>query len=214
MEYSKVRPRQVPIKLLLESDPNEESILSYLTDAWCFVAKYEGEIVGACIAKSAGKNTAEIMNVAIYPDMQLKNIDSDLLKYTLNDLANENIYRVELGTGTFGYQLNFYQRLGFRVDKAIKDHFLRSDPEPIFENGIRLKDLLGLYFELLNDLVNDNQYRVELGTGTFGYQLTFYQRLGYRADKVIKDHFLVNDPEPVFANNVQLTDMLRLYAEY
>ncbi|KZN45517.1 hypothetical protein N482_14865 [Pseudoalteromonas luteoviolacea NCIMB 1942] len=30
--------------------------------------------------------------------------------------------RVELGTGTFGYQLTYYQRLGFRVESVEVDY--------------------------------------------------------------------------------------------
>jgi hypothetical protein len=70
------------------------------------------------------------------------------LKFALTELANKKVNRVELGTGTFGYQLAYYQRIGFRVESVLKDHFLANYPEPIFENGIQLKDMLRLYIEL------------------------------------------------------------------
>ncbi|SKA64261.1 hypothetical protein SAMN02745132_03842 [Enterovibrio nigricans DSM 22720] len=63
-------------------------------------------------------------------------------------LRQKGIRRIELGTGSFGYQLTYYQRLGFRVDRIIKNHFLDNYAEPICENGIQHKDMLRLYLEL------------------------------------------------------------------
>lgn len=54
---------------------------------------------------------------------------------------------------------------------------------------------------------------LEVGTGIFGYQLTFYQRQGFRVDCIDKGFFLKNYPEPIFENGVQHKDMLRLTLE-
>lgn len=147
MEYLEVESTEIPIQLLLEADPSEQSIRSYLSDSWCYVAKNNGQIVGACIAKLICASTAEIFNIAVYPDHQQQGIGSGLIRLALNELANKKIHRVELGTGTFGYQLTYYQRIGFRVDSVVKEHFLANYPEPIFENGIQHKDMLRLYIE-------------------------------------------------------------------
>ena len=148
MEYSEVGSTEIPIQLLLEADPSEQSIRSYLNESWCYVAKNDGQIVGVCIAKLTNDNTAEIFNVAVYPDFQQQGIGSGVLKFALNELVNKKVNRVELGTGTFGYQLAYYQRIGFRVESVLKDHFLTNYSKPIFENGIQLKDMLRLYIEL------------------------------------------------------------------
>ena len=63
----------------------------------------------------------------------------------LSQLPSKGINRVELGTGTFGYQLIYYQRLGFRVESVVKDYFLRHYSESIYENGIQHQDSLRLY---------------------------------------------------------------------
>lgn len=67
-----------------------------------------------------------------------------------------------------------------------------------------------LNFVLL-ELKEHNFKRVELGTGCFGYQLTYYQRAGFRVDSVSKDHFLHHYSEAVFEHGIQHKDMLRLY---
>lgn len=51
---------------------------------------------------------------------------------------------LKVGTGTFGYQLAFYQRHGFRVSRIDPDHFVTHYPEPLFEDGIQLRDMLRL----------------------------------------------------------------------
>lgn len=134
--------------LLLEADPSLQSIQSYLDGAWCFVARMDDETAGACIARTLAPDSAEIYNIAVQPQLQQRGIGSGLLKYVLAELAAKGIRRVELGTGAFGHQLTYYQRLGFRVEAVWKDHFLEHYPEPVMENGIQHKDMLRLAIEL------------------------------------------------------------------
>ena len=71
-----------------------------------------------------------------------------MLRHILEQLKESDVKSVELGTGSFGYQLTFYQQFGFRVDSIHKDHFIDNYDEPIFENGIQLKDMLRLVLKL------------------------------------------------------------------
>lgn len=148
MDFKQIDSSEVPLSLLLEADPSEQSIVSYLPNSWCFVAVEQSQIVGVCVVKPLSSTLAEIYNLAVFPAQQAKGIGSKLLKFVLSELPCKGINRVELGTGTFGYQLTYYQRAGFRVDSVLKDHFLQNYPEPIFENGIQHKDMLRLYIEL------------------------------------------------------------------
>ena len=148
MLHAELEASEIPISLLLEGDPSEQSVYSYLGGSWCFAAILEGLVVGACIVEAVSRGTAEIRNVSVKPEFQKKGIGSELLRFVLSDLAAKGIRRVELGTGTFGYQLAYYQRLGFRVDSVVKNHYLLNYPEPIYEIGIRHRDQLRLYIEL------------------------------------------------------------------
>lgn len=146
MSYLEViNAREISIELLFEADPFEQGIASYLNGAWCFAAKRDGKIIGVCVAKAISDSTAEIFNIAVYPKFQQQGVGSDLLRFSLGELKNRKMQRVELSTGTFGYQLTYYQRHGFRVDRVVKNHFLDNYPEPIFENGIQHQDALRLY---------------------------------------------------------------------
>ncbi|MDO6684569.1 GNAT family N-acetyltransferase [Agarivorans sp. 3_MG-2023] len=148
MVYLEIDSSQIPLDLLLEADPSEASISSYLSDSWCFTALDKGQAFGVCVVKPQRFALAEIYNVAVSPSHQGKGIGTKLLEFVLSQLPNKGVKRVELGTGTFGYQLIYYQRLGFRVDAIIKDHFLLNYSAPIFENGIQHKDMLRLYLQL------------------------------------------------------------------
>ncbi|MEZ8131437.1 GNAT family N-acetyltransferase [Enterovibrio norvegicus] len=145
MKYIEAKSSDIPLDLLLEADPSEASISSYLSDSWCFTASDNARILAACVVKPLNDGLAEIYNVSVYPEYQGQGIGSALLTFVLSQLPNKGVTRVELGTGTFGYQLTYYQRLGFRVDSVVKDHFLRNYPEPIFEHGIQHQDMLRLY---------------------------------------------------------------------
>ena len=149
MNFCTVQPSEIPLSLLLEADPSEAMIQSYLPESLCFAAKDNRQhIVAASVVKAISSQQAELLNIAVKPELQAKGIGSKLLKLTLAQLKERGFHRVELGTGTFGYQLTFYQRLGFRVDVVIKDHFINHYAESIYENRIQHKDMLRLSITL------------------------------------------------------------------
>ncbi len=119
-----------------------------MEDSLCYVAVFQKEIVGVCVLKPIDKFKVELFNIAVLPEKQKSGIGSQLLQFVIDRLKEKKIESVKLGTGTFGYQLSFYQRYGFRVDSICKDHFINNYSEPIFENGIQLKDMLRLILKL------------------------------------------------------------------
>ena len=148
IEIKEISSDLVPRELLLEADPSIDHVNQYLKDSLCYVAVFKKEIVGVCILKPIDKYKIELFNIAVLPEKQKSGIGSQLLQFVLDCLKKTKYESVELGTGTFGYQLSFYQRYGFRVDSISKDHFINNYDEPIFENGIQLKDMLRLTLRL------------------------------------------------------------------
>jgi len=133
-----------PLELLLLADPSEEKIRSYLSGSKCFVASMGAELVGACVVQPLGNDTHELMSIAVHPDNQQRGYGTALLKWVIEFYRNAGARQLEVGTGTFGYQLAFYQRQGFRVTSIDHDFFIKNYPEPIFEDGIQLFDMLRL----------------------------------------------------------------------
>lgn len=144
MEIQEVPYAKAPIELLLEADPSVEKIKAYLPNSRCFVAMLRGKPVGAYVVQPIAPEVYELMNIAVAPEYQQKGIGSRLLKHAVATVHDIGARRLELGTGTFGYQLAWYQREEFRVFAVEKDFFLVNYEEPIYEDGIQLKDMLRL----------------------------------------------------------------------
>jgi ribosomal protein S18 acetylase RimI-like enzyme len=135
------------MELLLLADPSEDKVRGYLPDSDCFVACDNGAVVGACVVQPLGDGVHELMSIAVQPSRQQRGYGSALLGWVIGFFREAGARRIEVGTGTFGYQLAFYQRHGFRVTAIDRDFFVNNYPEPIFEDGIQLFDMLRLTLE-------------------------------------------------------------------
>lgn len=142
-----VASTDVPMALLLEADPNEAKVLSYLPEGLCYVAKEAEAIVGVYVLVQISATTVELMNIAVEPICQGWGIGTQLLHHAIQMARQKGTLRLEVGTGTFGYQQAFYQRAGFRVIGVERDFFLDNYTEPIWENGLQHKDMLRLAIE-------------------------------------------------------------------
>lgn len=151
MRIDEVPPSEIPMDLLLLADPSEKAIKAYLNQSRCFVAYANGVVVGACVFKPIGAGRLELMNIAVFPSNQQSGIGTRLLENVIDKVKESGAKGLEVGTGSFGYQLTFYQRQGFRVSRIDKDFFLKNYPEPIVENGVQHKDMLRLTLEFCDD---------------------------------------------------------------
>ena len=133
-----------PMALLLLADPSEDKIRSYLSGSRCFVASSGEVVVGACVVQPRASGAHEIMSIAVPTACQKSGYGTALLKWVIDFFRSAGAQQLEVGTGTFGYQLAFYQRQGFRVTGIDHDFFVKNYPEPIYENGIPLLDMLRL----------------------------------------------------------------------
>ncbi len=136
-----------PRQLLLQADPSEEKISEYLALSRCFVATVSEVPLGTYVVQATAPGVYELMNISVSPAHQRKGIGTKLLRHAIALIAKTGSRRLEVGTGTFGYQLAYYQREGFRVSAIEKNFFTDNYPEPICENGIQLKDMLRLVLE-------------------------------------------------------------------
>lgn len=140
-----------PMELLLLADPSEDKIRSYLSESKCFVASSGAVVVGACVVQPRGTDAYELMSIAVQPGNQKCGFGTALLKWVIDFYRNCGARQLEVGTGSFGYQLAFYQRQGFRVTSIDRDSFVKNYPEPIFEDGIQLFDMLRLTLRYSDD---------------------------------------------------------------
>ncbi len=148
LEFRKVSLNDTPMNLLLVADPSESKVREYLSDSHCFQAEKSGTTVGVYVLRPLDNSRYELMNIAVTPESQNQGIGSKLLNHAICSAKELGAKQLEVGTGSFGYQLGFYQKAGFRVSSIEKDFFLRHYNGPIFESGIQLKDMIRLSIEL------------------------------------------------------------------
>ena len=92
MEYSEVKSTELPISLLLEADPSEDIIRSYLPESLCFSATDHSHVIAACVVRMTGDDIAEIYNISVSPKHQKKGVGSRFLEFVLKDeFAEENL---------------------------------------------------------------------------------------------------------------------------
>ncbi len=135
-----IRPileKEVPMSILLHADPSEKCIDQYLPGSKCFGAFVDDSLAGVCVANTNEAGVWEIFNIAVIPEKQKQGIGKRLLDFVLRYFENIGEKSIELGTGTFGYQLLFYQRFGFRVESIRKNFFVDHYSDPIYEDGVQ-----------------------------------------------------------------------------
>lgn len=139
---------RAPLHLLLDADPDRHRIAHYLREGICRVGHVDGSEVGAYVLQMLGDGVIELMNIAVAPHMQGQGLGRQLLDDAIDQARALGARRLELGTGSFGHPLAFYQRAGFRVVAVEPDYFLIHYTTPLFENGLQHKDRLRLALAL------------------------------------------------------------------
>lgn len=136
--------RNAPRSLLLEADPSETMIDTYLPGSACYVAEASNTVVGVYVMQRITSTTQEIRNIAVRPDLRGQGIGQQLLRHAIATARHQGATNLEVGTGSFGYPLTFYQKAGFRIVAIETDYFVDHYDDPIFEQGLQHRDRLRL----------------------------------------------------------------------
>ena len=143
MEIREIKEgKKIYIELLLLADEEEKMVDKYLDRGQMFVLDDEG-IKAECVVTQEGDNVIEIKNIAVYPKYQKKGYGKKLIEFIETKYKNDfDIIRV--GTGDSKLTVPFYENCGFRRSYCIKDFFVNNYENPIYEDGIRFKDMVYL----------------------------------------------------------------------
>lgn len=140
---------QVPYELLLLADPSKELVDAYLIHSEIYVATIQDDIHGVIVLTSLSSESMEIKNVAVRPESHGKGIGSFLINEAIQIFADRKMRSIYIGTADSSLrQLDLYKRLGFMVREIIKDYFVDNYSEPIFEEGVRARDMVMLVKDL------------------------------------------------------------------
>ena len=112
--------------------------------------------------------------------------------------------------------------VAYHGDKPVGEYVIKDKENGVFElMNIAIKEeqqRRGIGAILLQHAIetvkNREAKKLEVGTGCFGHQLSFYHRAGFRVMSIDKDFFTKNYPEPIYENGIQHKDMLRLAIEF
>jgi len=87
----------------------------------------------------------EIKNIAVKESVQGQGIGQLLLKDSFNRAISKGCKEIRIGTADIAeMQLYLYQKMGFEIYAIKKNFFIDIYAEPIYENGIQLKDMVML----------------------------------------------------------------------
>lgn len=131
------------LPLLLLGDEQEDMIDRYLPYSMMFVL-YDGAVaIGECVVQDLGKGIVEIKNIAVMPEYQHRGYGRMMIDFV------ESRFRIthsvlQVGTGDSPLTIPFYEKCGFIRTRIIKNFFTDNYDHPIYEDGIRLVDMIYL----------------------------------------------------------------------
>lgn len=135
--------------LLLLADEYEPGLrwgLAHLVDA-VYRVEQAGQLVGA-VTLQWRNDPSEIMELAIDPALQGQGLGKACLAWIVEEAIRRGKQALLVGTANSSLgNIAFYQKAGFRMDHVRRDYFWYY-PEPIYEHGIRVQDMLVFRREL------------------------------------------------------------------
>lgn len=136
---------EIPYDLLLLADESVESIDKYIHHCVIYILEFDNKIFGVCAVQEIDLETIEIKNIAVVEQFRNRGFGKLMLKL-VSDNAEKNGYTsVIIGTGDAGVmQINLYQKAGFEIYEKKNNFFIDNFPEPIYENGVQLIDMVML----------------------------------------------------------------------
>lgn len=141
----------IPYNLLLLADETEEIIDKYIFDCIIFtlINEKSNELVGVMAIMKLNQDIIELKNIAIATHAQKQGLGSEMLSFLKSYALEQNFKHIWVGTADVGYlQHRFYMRNGFEMDHIRKNFFLENYPDPITENGLKMKHMLVFSYRL------------------------------------------------------------------
>lgn len=138
------RGQREPLAFLFsEADDSESEIARYRDLGTVLVAEDDGEIIGHVqIVETDEPEVFEIKSLAVAEARRSAGVGAALVRAALDHCREREVRSVQLATAAASIEaLKFYQRLGFRLQRIIRD-FYSADRgyRPLLLNGIPLRD--------------------------------------------------------------------------
>lgn len=132
-----ITKEEADIGLLMEADPDEAMVRSYLDDSLVFEMREGCRSIGCLLLFSYDKTLMEIKNIAVAEAYRNKGHGLRLLQFAIEEARRRGAQKLKIATGNSSTgQLYLYQKAGFKITRIVEDYFTNRYPAPIVENGI------------------------------------------------------------------------------
>jgi Predicted P-loop ATPase fused to an acetyltransferase len=130
------------LALLLLGDEQESMIDRYLERGDMY-ALFDDDPKSICVVTRESEDIYEIKNIATWPPYQGKGYGKALIRHILEKYS-PYASAMLVGTGNVPGILAFYKSCGFIYSHTIPRFFTGHYPNPVYEDGIRLVDMVYL----------------------------------------------------------------------
>ena len=140
----------LPFHLLLLADPSIDLVTEYARRGDCFITELDGKTIGTYVLLPTRPGTAELVNVAVDEAYRNRGLGKQLVLHAIDEARTREYKTIEIGTSTTSkLQIALYRKCGFHITYIDEGFFIRHYDEPIFENGLRVQDMvrMALYIE-------------------------------------------------------------------
>lgn len=133
------------VPILHEAEEGDERILKTIEDpsTTAYLAQVGDDIVGAVVVRWTPAES-EIVYIATEPAWRGQGYGKAIMRWIIEEAQRRGTAEIIVGTANAGLDhIAFYQKCGFRMD-SVRKNFFDYFPAPVYENGIRLQDMLML----------------------------------------------------------------------
>ena len=143
MEIREIRDNKKDfLPLLLLADEQEDMVDRYLERGTMYVLEDDG-VRAECVVTDEGDGVLELKNLATAPEHQGKGYGRSLIDFLVRRYRGR--YRLlQVGTGDSPSTVPFYEKCGFTRSHRVENFFLEHYDHPIYEQGVRLTDMIYL----------------------------------------------------------------------
>ncbi len=140
LEISKNKKQYM--ELLFLADEQEDMIDKYINRGTMYILDDNG-VKSECVVTDEGNGILEIKNIATNPKFQGMGYGKSLIDFIANKYKNK-FSILQVGTGDSPATIDFYIKCGFSHSHIIKNFFTDNYNHPIYEDGVKLVDMIYL----------------------------------------------------------------------
>ena len=140
LEISKNKKQYM--ELLFLADEQEDMIDKYINRGTMYILDDNG-VKAECVVTDEGNGILEIKNIATNPKFQGMGYGKSLIDFVVNKYKNK-FSVLQVGTGDSPATIGFYIKCGFSHSHIIKNFFTDNYNHPIYEEGVKLVDMIYL----------------------------------------------------------------------